>query len=203
MSCLIRELRLEDYDEIDKEVRQAHNISAEISGMFRPQNPHRMWEYGFTIKHLVENKVKTVLDVGGTGSPLAYILTQLGFEVTVIDRDNTILNFRRQSPKIRFIPADFLELDVDKYDATLAISVIEHVERDKEFVRKLIETGDMTFLTTDAHKSGSKLHLDHLRTYNPKTLANLSGCECEVVESDQENIFYDGFRYNFMSFLKI
>lgn len=142
----------------------------------------RKWEYGTALKALRENGAKTVLDVGGGSSMFAAAATWAGFEVTVVDPDDYVDMFKRQSERvgqiIPYIKTDFFHYSTGyKFDAVMCISTIEHVQDDEKFFLKLLEhvnPDGLLVLTTDFHPERSApVYPSHLRTYNAEALNHL------------------------------
>jgi hypothetical protein len=157
---------------------------------YRYEHEHRKWEYGLTLKSLLlhnekhwgNQRVKTVLDVGGGGSVLAPLLAYYGFNVTTLDPGYGEDEVKYQNQfsayfkhKIKFIYGDFSkDLDLELYDAVVSISTIEHVPDHQVFFNNLLRySRRMVFLTMDWHPSGEQFSPAHLRTYNISTLLKL------------------------------
>lgn len=142
----------------------------------------RKWEYGTALKALRENGARTVLDVGGGSSMFAAAATWAGFDVTVVDPDDYVEMFKRQSDRIGkdlpYVRQDYFDYDAaDQFDAVVCLSVIEHVQNDVPFFEKLLKyvtPGGILVLTTDFDPN-QKAHVypSHLRTYDAKTLLGM------------------------------
>lgn len=121
------------------------------------QDPARVWEYAMALEAWNQWMLRPgsrrsafqqpwrVLDVGGAGSPLAYILTKtLGEDhvsVTVCD------------PKLNVTVEQWAIGDgVQRVDAIFSISTIEHIPHPVRFIEALaalLVPGGLCFLTTD------------------------------------------------------
>lgn len=146
---------------------------------YRYEHEHRKWEYGMALRFLLQNNVKTVLDVGGGGSIFSPLLSMYGFEVTQLDAGYGEKEVEYQNQflknKIKFTYGDFSkDQKLGKYDAVVSISTIEHVENDEDFFNNLLKhSKNLVFFTTDFHPSGKPFSGAHLRTYNKDSLAKL------------------------------
>lgn len=141
---------------------------------------HRRWEYASAIKVLSELDVRSVLDIGGGGSLFAPLLALCGFEVTTLDSVGTVTHAVTQAGAIglpiQVVQADFLTWDSSsQFDATVAVSTIEHVEDHFAFVRRMGDLArKLVFLTTDFSSDGRQFVPHHLRTYSPEMLRQLA-----------------------------
>ena len=185
-------------------------VIAKLNHTYRYEHEHRKWEYGMALRYLLQNDIKTVLDVGGGGSILAPMLSIYGFEVTQLDLDSGEKEVEYQNQflenKIKFIYGDFSEdLALDKYDAVVSISVIEHVKKDRLFFSNLLKHArKIVFITTDFHPSGKAFSDAHLRTYNSNSIYDLvSNVEFPFIFTDYDPKYsYKGnfvYEYSFAS----
>lgn len=171
------------------EAQQVRSTLQMLSGTpARLDHAHRQWEYGIALRAIREAGGRTLLDVGGGGAVFSPMVAFHGIEVTQIDPDPYDLwvesQARRLNLNCRFIQQDFLQFEsLECFDAVAAISVIEHVEKDREFFLKLLRhvgKNGILILTTDFHPTGTPQVADHLRTYNEDALlilANLARAE--------------------------
>lgn len=85
----------------------------------------RVVEYGFAFRNISIDPPAQILIAGGARSPLSYMLSSLGYEVTVVDLDPYGLSH----PNLNAITADLRTLPfIDgAFDVILCVSVIEHV----------------------------------------------------------------------------
>jgi len=152
---------------------------------YRYEHIHRKWEYGLALDFIRSQKdIKTILEVGGGGSPLSPLLALNGYDVVESDiafgeeevkKQNEILGTDIKFWQVDFsLPRKdlmaneprFME-DVDLFDAVICISTIEHVVDHMEFFDNLcLYSGRALFITTDFHPSGTQLTPAHLRTAN-------------------------------------
>lgn len=148
----------------------------------RFEHQHRCWEYGLILKALRDVGAKSILDVGGGGSAFAPSAAWLGMEVLQVDPAESGAWVAEQASRLKlnmtYVTKDFFEFEsAEKFDAVTCLSVIEHVEKDNEFFRKLlkhvVEHG-LLCLTTDFHPTGEKRTEGHLRTYAANDLLRLA-----------------------------
>ena len=124
---------------------------AEDHPHWRKQHPARTWEYAQVLRVMIDlpARQRLMLDVGGAGSPLPWIVaSRRGQPVQIIDPEFNGLTVGSEDPDHN--PgmnglrgrADFIS----------CISVIEHVEGEEAFLRDLVELlapGGVLLLTTD------------------------------------------------------
>lgn len=160
------------------------NIRHHLRGVqHRWEHPHRRWEYGLALSALRSIDARTVLDVGGGGSVFAPAAAWINAAVTIIDPGDCSTWVEAQSAAIgkpmTYIQKEFTgESIAGKFDAVTCLSVIEHVERDEEFLAGLVDKvspGGLLCLTTDFHPSGETQCDGHLRTYNADGMNRLRG----------------------------
>lgn len=152
-----------------------------LKNVSRYEHEHRKWEYGLALQFLLENEVKTVLDVGGGGSLFSPLLAYYGMDVTQTDISNGEEEVEKQNKilnaDIKFFYTDFSKKDIDfgMYDAVVSISTIEHVPDDKQFFNNLLShSSSLVFLTTDFSVEGNTFSDAHLRTYSKDTMDELA-----------------------------
>lgn len=130
---------------------------------YRYEHEHRKWEYGLALKFIREFGANTILNVGGGNSPLSSIFVKEGKKVTEIDPTPV----DREFSGITYIHEEFPKKGLGKFDAVVCTSVIEHVQEDEKFFKKLLEhSSDLVFITTDFHPEGKAFSGAHYRTYN-------------------------------------
>jgi len=161
-------------------------------GLFRYEHEHRKWEYGLCLKflksathdtpqdHGPRTTGRTVLEVGGGGSPLSAMLALRGYEVTVLDPWDASADLKRQTAalghEVRYVPEELLgfadrEAKNRQFDFVVSTSVVEHVPFDHAFVDAMARLARRaTFLTTDFHPTGQPFSQAHHRTYNEVSL---------------------------------
>jgi SAM-dependent methyltransferase len=171
-----------DY-EVFHETRHAHSIKNIVGTPGdRFEHPRRAWEYGLVLHALREYGCRTVLDVGGGGSVFAPAATWVGMEVTEVDPADYQQWVASQSAKvgkpIAYEQCDFMSyVGEHDFDAVTCISVLEHVEDDAAFFRKLarhVKPGGVLAVTVDFWPDGQRKSPDHLRTYNQDSLLALA-----------------------------
>ena len=182
MKTLSKTLQQSDYKDFD-EHQHISNIRNSLRSYTRFEHSNRKWEYGIALKALRNNNTQTVLDVGGSGSVFAPAAAYLYMYVTQIDpasMEHHVDNQSREIDKpLPYIKQDFLEWKSNtKYDAVIALSVLEHIpiEREKEFFIKMlqyIKVGGLVILTLDFHPSCTIQNAGHFRTYNTKYMNEL------------------------------
>jgi len=148
---------------------------------------HRAWEYAMALTYLGLRNSHKILDIGGGGSLFAPLAAKLGYDVTVIDGSRQARQIHAQNIQlgtdVKLINTHFnpnsikliKNLTGEQFDAIVAISVIEHVPDDQQFLYNMMDLGAPTiFLTTDFSEHGTPVSTDHLRTYTPHGLLNLA-----------------------------
>jgi len=168
-------LEPKDYEHFKKEEAHINHMKYILSNvMYSFEHKHRMWEYGMVLKALNQVKVKNILDVGGGASIFAPACVYAGAEVVQVDKEDREDWVEKQNellPRpVSYIREDFLNFGYpEKFDAVTAISVLEHVELDKVFFRKLLDfvnPNGLVAITVDFHPDGKPLVKHHRRTYN-------------------------------------
>jgi ubiquinone/menaquinone biosynthesis C-methylase UbiE len=176
-----RTLDPDDYNWI-LEAAHIHNMIEVLCHVpVRLEHQHRKWEYGLALKTLRANKCKTILDVGGGGSMFAPAAAWIDMAVTQIDPGDFSSWSAAQSAHIhkpmKYITARLEDVAVDRtYDGVTCLSVLEHIEEDQPFLKKLmrfVKPGGLLFLTVDFHPDGRQHSAGHLRTYNREGIARL------------------------------
>jgi 2-polyprenyl-6-hydroxyphenyl methylase/3-demethylubiquinone-9 3-methyltransferase len=136
------------------------------NGPFAPLhrlNPARMGyirsqicqNYDLSATSLKPFKGLKVLDVGCGGGLVCEPMARLGADVTGIDADKVAIEVAKehataQNLKITYKAGEAADLK-DKYDAVLALEIIEHVENPAEFVKtiaKLMKPGGLAVFST-------------------------------------------------------
>jgi hypothetical protein len=192
-----------------------NNAIADYMGVFRHvlnnvpgrvQHQHRRWEHCMALTAMERYRIDYVLEVGSGGSYFAPMAVHEDYNVTVIDPDDTVNMAHNQSDKILVLQQDFMTYETDiHYDAVVCLSVLEHVDDDFDFFEKICNTAEtMIFLTVDFSMDGSRFSKDHLRTYSPDRLWELTeiGEMYNFELTDEPEWINNGqrvYRYNFAS----
>ncbi len=151
--------------EIDKFSKDAPRWWDE-KGPFAPLhrlNPARMGyirdqickHYGLDDISLTPFKKLSILDVGCGGGLVCEPLARLGAEVTGIDADPVAIETAQEHAAQSGLTIDYRNGAAEnlktKYDAVLALEIIEHVDNPAEFVRtisKLVKPGGLAIFST-------------------------------------------------------
>jgi len=145
-------------------------------------NPHRIWEYGIALRALVEHGAENVLDVGGGGSLFAPSAAAYGMRVVVVDPLDYGLVTQVQArllgnKQLSYVRADFTDYTSDEtFDAVTSISVLEHIEDDRFFFKKLasyVRPDGILAITCDFWLDQAAKVGGHLRTYDKERLMSL------------------------------
>lgn len=166
------------------------------------QHEARWWEY--SMAHLAINEWCTqhdtlygigeplkLADVGGAGSRFAQSLVfQTSEDILLIDplvTAEVIQECGRLAPVPLSVEAYAAQAPHGQLDCITAISVIEHLETVRPFLRAchmLLKPGGLLFLTTDCwNKEGEDVahfHWMRKRIYNPETMGRLAMSAREV-----------------------
>lgn len=178
-------LHPKDYIHLWWEGPQIHKTIGMLQGTtYRMEHTHRMWEYGLGLQIVYRQKPKTMLDVGGGGSVFAPTVARQDVAVTVVDPGDcshwvTSHKARINHKVLNYIQKDFLDWESEEqFDMVACISVMEHVQSDIAFFKKLLSkvgAGGVLYLTVDFHSSGNAQCGGHLKTYDEPTLLALIG----------------------------
>lgn len=186
MNTFSKTLNVEDYQFLSPYTQAVsdviHLLEANNVSHGAVNHQHRNWEYSMIYKAIDLNGAKTVLDIGGAGASFSPTIAKSGREVHQLDLGNALPAINEQNRffgvNMTFDAADFVTYTkTKKYDAVVAISVIEHVVKDKVFFKKmlnLVKDGGLVCLTTDFHPSGLQIVPFHERTYNKESLMELA-----------------------------
>lgn len=172
---LTKSFDLADYDELIEEVASIDESLDRLNGQYDMQHKHRRWEYGMALKSIsMIGGVKTILDVGSGKSPFPAILAMLGYDVEAADLGPRPTFYDKWPVNIKWANLKEWLPSKDGYDVVTCISVIEHVENDKEKLEWWwCWANKGMILTYDCTEEGVKLVPWHLRTYSPLQMANM------------------------------
>jgi 2-polyprenyl-3-methyl-5-hydroxy-6-metoxy-1,4-benzoquinol methylase len=94
-------------------------------------------EFEFIKKYLGDGK--SILDIGGGSGRFAIPLIELGYGVTVVDKDSEALEILQQrSHAVKCINSDFINAEiVGLYDNVIAIEVLYYFDDYSEFFKKV------------------------------------------------------------------
>lgn len=124
---------------------------------WRKQHPARIWEYAQALRVMIDlpARARLLLDVGGAGSPLPWIVASRQRQpMQIVDPEfnGIVLGDTSHYPAAAVHKAAVLSPLRGRADFISCISVIEHVEDEEAFLRDLVELlapGGVLFLTTD------------------------------------------------------
>ncbi len=146
----------------------------------------------------------TVLDVGSFEDPVPVSLQALGYGVVAID------------PAINYDLHTFRGVSADKFNVVTAVSVLEHVKDDVEFIAdicQLLLPGGLAILTCDFRDSyivGEPLPATDVRLYTNNDLYGrlndvIRSNDCFLVDepdwSGEPDFLYQGHVYNLATFV--
>lgn len=132
------------------------------------------------MKHSGINGSKSVCEIGcGTGS-FSSILGGLGFRVYALDLDENAIKLAKRfnrHPNVVYSSENILEArGKKKYDMTVCIEVLEHIEQDEEALERisgLLKSGGILLMTVPIHEKYRREFDDrsgHVRRYEPDDL---------------------------------
>jgi len=158
------------------------NINEQLASVaHRFEHPLRAWEYGLALNVLRSRECFSVLDVGGGGSVFAPAAASLGITVVQVDPGDCLEWVAHQAwtlgRPLVYHQQDIMSYDDRRtYDAVTCLSVLEHIEEDRDFFRRLqsfVRPGGLLILTVDFWPDGVPQVSGHLRTYNVARLSRL------------------------------
>lgn len=211
MNTYCKSLHPDDYagliEYVDAFEQMARTLPASI------EHHHRRWETAMALSAIdcVRGLRDTegphrIMEIGSGGSLFAPLATLIGYEVTVVDPSSRVRLHEHQSRKtqrpIRVVQADFMDVDLGRFDYVACLSVIEHVAEDAPFWEKVLETAQYgVALTTDFSLDGRRFSADHLRTYTPEVLEMMASNEGwePLGEPDYADNGAHVYDYNFAS----
>lgn len=209
----------DDYEEVQEQIEYYRNIESTLGDLVRPQHPARMWEYGRLLKLLGRTK-QTLVDIGGSGSALPQCCATLGHDVTIIDFDDESERINKQNEilntDVKFIAADFLNIESKKWDIVACVSTIEHVPDDDTFFLKMLDScnpGGLVYITCDfftspIHPNEPPFYKNWVnRTYTKEKLLSMATIAAErgfKLYNGKYNWVWGGpqvYNYNFASLI--
>jgi len=158
------------------------------------QHPARWWEYAMAHRAIREwgntglpeyppftRDPLILCDVGGSGSRFAQSLVGLTSEdITVIDPNLPVVDVGRCRHVRRSVEEYAAVAQHSQFDCLTAISVIEHLDAVRPFIRAchmLLKPGGLLFLTTDCWNctgpDTAHFHWMRKRIYDPEKLRSL------------------------------
>ncbi len=201
-------LNTDDYADLQKESKKlaaVEQILKESGTEYFNQHHHRYWEYGMVmsaIKNKFKNRKKlNILDIGGAGSLLGATLAKEGYAITQVDPHSSIHSVNRQNPVLgttmTAIQSNVFNFNTEeKYNVVMAISVMEHVPNDMEFIHRAagyVANKGLLIITTDFHKTGKARLPWHMRTYNEEMLMNIASSmkDFSVYKTKSDYSYYE------------
>jgi len=134
-------LQLAKFKHFDDDIFKKYQKEANDYYKYRGQelNWCRHWEYPWVLKYGQFSKNDTVLDAGGGYNYFPCILSSRVKEVVVLDKNPISLN-HCVSFTPRFICQNLEDLCLtEQFDKVISISVIEHIDKWEEAIKKLIK----------------------------------------------------------------
>jgi len=163
-------LQLSDYDELQPQMVW---LSATLADMASKglsiglNHEHRRWEYGLAKALLDQTGEKlTVIDVGSGASPLGIALKLAGHDVWETDSgaygnpvkqlQHQCMTYKVEIPWVLQPSEEMPDVPDDTFDVTLSISVMEHVDAEREKdawleLKRITKPGGLIFATMDFH----------------------------------------------------
>jgi hypothetical protein len=145
------------------------------------QHKHRLWEHCMAMAAIdefvfIEGRPVDILEVGSGGSLFAPMCIGEHHDIVVVDPEDSVNIAKYQNTNIIIFQEDFMEyVPLVNYDAVICLSVLEHIENYLGFFKKLLQDANhLVFLTIDFSMTGETFSKDHLRTYSPINLFDLS-----------------------------
>ena len=125
--------------------------------------PYRLWEYSSLFAELPpKHDGELLLDIGGAGAPLAYVLAEAGRNVLAIDLQPVLVALAKHVAAARALPLQARVADVTKdlaelegkVSAVTFVSVLEHVPAAGrraifDAVARLLVAGGLFYMTFD------------------------------------------------------
>ncbi len=196
MNYVNKTLHPDDYGVLQKELSV---IDASIGNLlpesYDVQHFHRRWEYAQALKAIGEiGSIKTILDTGSGRSPFPAVLYDAGYKVTASDIGIQPTNWGKNIPWI-----DVTGKVQEKFDAVIAISTIEHIQKDIMWIERWWKASrKLLFITTDTHPSGKQMACGHLKTYPISELAGLlSNLHGSKIFGEMDSKYHGNYVFNY------
>jgi SAM-dependent methyltransferase len=130
-----------------------------------------------------------VLEVGCGEGRGVELLAPLGSSYTAIDKiDSVIADLSERFPASNFIQANIPPLSMledNSFDVIVSFQVIEHIRRDKEFLKELyrvLAPGGVALITTPNRPKSLSRNPWHIREYTAQELKDMSSNIFDKVE---------------------
>jgi ubiquinone/menaquinone biosynthesis C-methylase UbiE len=116
----------------------SNNSDSRFKWYIEARNPLRNLQRRLLIESC---KGRRILDIGGGTGRTGNALLQSGYEVTVLDRNESIMRFGQQSyPSLTFIRGDAYSLPFknDSFDEVILEEIIEHFEDQRRVIEEIL-----------------------------------------------------------------
>ena len=162
---------MENSSIIEEEIKKFSDLAEEWwkpNGQFKTLHKFNPSRLEFIIKIIKENfkiletsnyplKGISILDIGCGGGLLCEPLARLGADVTGLDasiknKEAALIHAKKNNLKINYIHTTLEELDIENtFDVILNMEVVEHVNNQKEFIKRscnMINPNGLIFIAT-------------------------------------------------------
>jgi len=150
-------------------------------------------ELSFIKRHIPNNILLKILDIGGGSGRFAIPLKEEGHDVTVIDRSLSAINLCHRKGFLKAYCTDAIEFQSsEKYDFAIAIEVVEYFENFPTLLNKIREISDdkIKFVFTTHNKNSWRFRIRALKKnkteynkyYLKDYLTDLNNCGFSVIE---------------------
>jgi SAM-dependent methyltransferase len=165
--------------------------------------PYRLWEYSSLFLELPERRDdELLLDIGGAGAPLAYLLAESGRRVLTIDLQPVLVALAQHAASVRSLPLQAKVADVTKdlgelegsVSVVTFVSVLEHVPvaaRRAIFdaVARLLQPRGLFYMTFDYG------HYEEVDGYVQERSTSHASRSVEDVRALSDDLERAGFRF--------
>jgi SAM-dependent methyltransferase len=120
-----------------------------------------------TIKNKFKNKSIKILDIGCNGGYFVFELSKMGHDVTGLDMDEKIINrnnfllseysnfaIKPKFKKEKITIENLVNLNLDKYDLVIGLSVFHHINNKFEFLMKFSKLSKYAYIEMDGPEYG-------------------------------------------------